>query len=449
MTLASQARSREATFTAYLLLAAGGAAVAVTIGIDWFKGSGFAFGSIQAAGLGLGLASILLGVAVLRSSLVRRVSVRLWPFGADGPARPIHVLAFALWLAVASGIMEVGIRFFQFESGHRWGTLNPHSGWMVPLVNAVTMMLLGGGLAFFARRGFPHLGAPRLAAFLPLFLAIGAPLSLYSTELRWISVGLLSLGLAFQGSRWIVARHAGTRAWVRRSAIPIWAVIALVGIAPIARQAWSERSALASMPDAPAGAPNVLLIILDTVRAQNLSLYGYGRKTTPGLERLAARATVYDQAYAPSSWTLPSHASFFTGRPPHQQSSNGFTPLDDALPTLAEVLRDHGYYALAIVANSDNAYPHTGLQRGFLRYDAGSVAVWEMLRASSLGASWIWALKRFGIPLPTRKDAATVNERFLTQVDRRGERPFFAFLNYYDAHYSFDRPLPSTALISD
>jgi arylsulfatase A-like enzyme len=449
MTDADTARSREATFTASLLLAGGAAVVAVTIGVDWLKGSGLAFGSIQAAGLGLGLTAILLGVAVLRSSLVRRVAVRLWPFGADSPARPVHVLAFALWLAVVSGILEVGLRLWQFESGHRWGTLNPHSVWMVPLVNAVTLMLFGGALAFFAWRGLLHLGAPRLAAFVLLLLAVGAPLSLYSTELRWISVGLLSLGIAFQGSRWIVRRHAGTRAWVRKSAIPIGAAVALAGIAPIARQAWSERTALATMPDARTGAPNVLLIILDTVRAQNLSLYGYGRETTPGLKRLAAQGTVYDHAYAPSSWTLPSHASFFTGRPPHQQSGNGFTPLDDALPTLAEVLRDHGYYTLAIVANSDNAYPHTGLQRGFLRYDAGIAAVWEMLRASTLGAPWIWALKRFGIHLPTRKDAATVNDRFLTHVDRRGERPFFAFLNYYDAHFPFDRPLPSTALITD
>jgi len=445
---ADRTGGREVRFTAGLLLAAGGILAAVTIGVDWLKGSS-GFGTIQAAGLGLGVGSILFGLALLRSSLVRRIVVRLWPFGAHEPAPPLYILAFALWLAASSGILEVGLRFSQFESGQRWGTLNPHSVWMVPLVNAVTLMLLTGAFAFFSWRGLRYLGSPRLAVFALLLLAIGAPLSLYSTELRWISVSLLTLGLAFQGSRWIVARQEGTRRWLRRSTIPIAAVIGLAAMAPIARQSWSERSALASMPEAPAGAPNVLLIILDTVRAHNLSLYGYVRKTTPQLERLAARGTVFDQAYAPSSWTLPSHGSFFTGRPPHQQSGNSFTPLDDALPTLAEVLRDHGYYTLAIVANSDNAYPHTGLDRGFLRYDAGTAAPWEILQASRLGGLWRWTLRRFGVYLPTRKDADVVNERFLANLDRRGGRPIFAFLNYYDAHYPFDRPLPPTALIAD
>ena len=77
--------------------------------------------------------------------------------------------------------------------------------------------------------------------------------------------------------------------------------------APGARQA----------PAAP-GARNVLLIVWDTVRAGNLSLYGYGRRTTPHLERLAARGVRLERAFATSPWTLPSHASLFTGRWPHE-----------------------------------------------------------------------------------------------------------------------------------
>jgi arylsulfatase A-like enzyme len=441
--------SREVKLTAGLLVSAGIALVLVTIGVDLLKGSPPAFGPIQAAGTGLGLALILFGIALLHSSLVRRIVVRLWPFELQEPAPVPYILALALWLAAMSGFLEVALRFLQFESGQRWGAWNPHSIWMVPLVNALTLSLLAGGLAFFSWQHLRYLGSPRLAAFVLLLLAIGAPLALYSTELRRLSVGLLTLGIAFQGSRWMTPRQTGAPAWMRRTAAPIAAVVALGGVIPIALQSWSERAALASLPEAPAGAPNVLLIILDTVRAQNLSLYGYGRETTPGLERLAARSTVYEQAYAPSSWTLPSHASFFTGVAPHRQSSNGFTPLDDALPTLSEVLRDHGYYTLAVVANNDNAYPNTGLQRGFVRYDTFIVAAWEMLKASSLGPAWIWTLRRFGVSTPTRKDADTVNERFLAHMNRRGERPFFAFLNYYDAHYPFDKPVPPTTSIAD
>ncbi|MGH7481741.1 MAG: sulfatase-like hydrolase/transferase, partial [Longimicrobiales bacterium] len=441
------ARSPEATFTAGLLLAAGAALLAVTAGADWLRGSGWEPGRVQVAVLGLGAASIFLGVAFLRLPFARRVAVRLWPFGTDAPAPLRDVFAFAFWMAVLSGALEVGLRLLQFKTGWRWSTLNPHSVWMVPLVDAVTLTALAIPLAAFARRGLPHLGAPRFALFVLLTLAVGAPLSLFSTELRRISVALFTLGVAFQASGWIAARRAGVRVWVRRSAVPLAAILALVGIAPWARQAWSERFALAAMPAPPTRAPNVLLIILDTVRAQNMSLYGYGRRTTPWLEQLAERSTVFDRAYAPSTWTLPSHGSFFTGHPPHRQSGNSFTPLDDALPTLSEVLRDNGYYTLGIVANSEYAFPHTGLHRGFLRYDAGTAAFWEMLQASRIGALWRWGLRRVGIYLKTRKDADTINERFLENLDRRGERPFFAFLNYFDAHYPFDDPLPPASSI--
>ncbi|HEU4463649.1 MAG TPA: sulfatase-like hydrolase/transferase, partial [Gemmatimonadota bacterium] len=447
MTAADRVRSREATFTAWVLLAAGAALFLVTFGVDWLKGSGWALGPIQKAGLAMGATSVLLGLAILRLPLARRVAVRLWPFGDDPPVPPLHILVFALWLGAVSGLVEAAIVWLRFELGWSWGTFNPHALWMVPLVNAATLAAVAIPLAVFSWRGLPHLGAPRFAAFALLPLAVGAPLSLFKTELRWISVFLLTLGIAFQGSRFLAARRRGTGAWVRRSAIALAAVLALAAVAPAARQAWSERRALAAMPEPPADAPNVLFIILDTVRSQNMSLYGYARRTTPRLEELALRGTTFERAYAPSSWTLPSHGSFFTGRPPHQQSANSFTPLDDALPTLAEALRDRGYYTLGIVANSDNAFPNTGLDRGFLLYDAHTTAFWEMPQTSRIGQVWRWGLRRFGIDLPTRKEAAVVNERFLDRLGRAGRRPFFAFLNYYDAHYPFDRPLPSEASI--
>jgi arylsulfatase A-like enzyme len=173
-----------------------------------------------------------------------------------------------------------------------------------------------------------------------------------------------------------------------------------------------------------------------------MSLYGYARRTTPWLEDLAEASAVFDRAYSPSTWTLPSHGSLFTGRPPHQQSGNSFTPLDGALPTLAEVFRDHGWYTFGVVANDDNAFSNTGLDRGFVRYDAHTVAFWEALEASRVGALWRWGLRRFGVGFPTRKDADTINGRFLDRLDRL-DRPWFAFLNYYDAHYPFDEPLPA------
>jgi arylsulfatase A-like enzyme len=435
-------RSREATYGSALLIGAGAVLALVTVGVDWIKGSGWELGPIQRAGLGLGAASIVLGIVFLRVPLARRIAARLWPFGQEAPGSPPAILALAVWLAVLGGVLEAALSLLRFALGWSWGTLNPHAFWMVPAIDAATLVALAAPLAAFAWLGFPHLGSPRFAAFVLLLVAVGAPLSLFKTELRWLSVVLLTLGIAFQGARILAHRWRGLWSWMRRSAVPLAALLGLAAVAPTARQAWAERSGLAEMPTPPPRSPSVILIVLDTVRAQNMSLYGYARRTTPWLERIALEGAVFDRAYAPSTWTLPSHGSLFTGRPPHQQSGNSFTPLDDALPTLAEVFRDRGYYTLGIVANDDNAYPHTGLDRGFLRYDTHTTAFWEMLEASRIGAVWRWGLRRFGIDLPTRKDADTINGRFLDDLDRRGERPFFAFLNYYDAHYPFDDPLP-------
>ena len=81
-----------------------------------------------------------------------------------------------------------------------------------------------------------------------------------------------------------------------------------------------------------------LLITLDTVGADHLSLYGYGRPTSPVLERLAGLGIRFDEARAAAPWTLPSHATMFTGRWHHDLSVDWTTPLDTKYPTLADYL---------------------------------------------------------------------------------------------------------------
>ena len=95
---------------------------------------------------------------------------------------------------------------------------------------------------------------------------------------------------------------------------------------------------MAKLPPSPAGVPNVILVIWDTVRTGNLSLHGYRRPTSPNLERLAGRGVRFDQAFATAPWTLPSHSSFFTGRWPHELTADWLSPLDGTHPTLAEYL---------------------------------------------------------------------------------------------------------------
>ena len=119
----------------------------------------------------------------------------------------------------------------------------------------------------------------------------------------------------------------------------------------------------------PAGSPNVLLIVLDTVRADHLSLYGYPRPTTPNLERLARRGIRFDQARAAAPWTLASHANMFTGRWPHELAVEWMRPLRGDVPTLAEYLGSLGYATAGFAGNTFYCSYDSGLDRGFTHYE--------------------------------------------------------------------------------
>ena len=126
-------------------------------------------------------------------------------------------------------------------------------------------------------------------------------------------------------------------------------------------------SALACGRDRP---PNVLLVTLDTTRADRLGCYGHREALTPNLDALATAGVQFDAAYSPSPMTLPAHATLLTGLEPpeHGVHVNGRDRLPDAVPTLAEILHRRGYRTGAFLA----AYvldDRFGLARGFEVYD--------------------------------------------------------------------------------
>lgn len=125
--------------------------------------------------------------------------------------------------------------------------------------------------------------------------------------------------------------------------------------------------ALSEVAFRPPVQPNVLLVVLDTVRAKSCSVYGHNRPTTPGLERLAEDSVVFDHAIAPSTWTLPSHAAIFTGRYPTDvgvHAENMVLPESES--TLAEDLTDAGY-ATGVFSSNPFLTEGSGLNRGFER----------------------------------------------------------------------------------
>ncbi|MDT7040988.1 sulfatase [Candidatus Nitronereus thalassa] len=193
--------------------------------------------------------------------------------------------------------------------------------------------------------------------------------------------------------------------------------------------------------------PNVLFIVLDTVRAQSLSLYGYDRETTPRLKDFAATGARFDQALSTAPWTLPSHGSMFTGYHGHELSTNWRVPLDATYPTLAEELRNAGYLTAGFVANLEYCSYVYGINRGFIHYEDFEFSLGELAVSASLIRSI------FGIPnerwftyyeLLNRKKAPDINRAFLDWLPQAKEegRPFFAFLNYFDAHEPYLPPAP-------
>ena len=184
------------------------------------------------------------------------------------------------------------------------------------------------------------------------------------------------------------------------------------------------------------------------------------RPTTPALERLAKQGIRFDAARATAPWTLPSHASFFTGRWPHELEVEWVTPLRKNYPMLAEYLGEHGYATAGLVSNTVLLLRHGhepwfhALRRLYareaqlfadVRHCRGSrqrphcASVCVTTAGSDEQAQ---ALVRTTFQYSVRRDAGSINRGFLNWLDRRREpgRPFFVFLNYLDAHTPYKVP---------
>jgi arylsulfatase A-like enzyme len=378
------------------------------------------------------------------------VGLRMTGPGAKPDWQVRALLRTALWFGLLAGLVEVGTALAQHAISPKVTVedirTNRHWVWMVPISDIVVFSALGIVLALAT---CPVSGRVRRLALYPLStLAWLAPLLV----IRGLHAGAalaLAGGLGAQTTRYLLAREEPFLRCVRRS-LPYFACV-VFGLACIhgARVALREVRARSARPVAASSAKNVLLLVMDNVRADHLSLYGHRRETSPNLERYARLGVRFDRARSTAPWTLPSHASMLTGRWPHELSTTVERPLDGRHPTLAEFLEQRGYATAGFVANTYYCNSHYGLDRGFARYEYfyenTSITPLEILRSSRLGAR---LTQLAGAPTATpggktsRKTADMINRDALAWIDSqwRDGRPFFAFLNYYDAHAPFDPP---------
>jgi arylsulfatase A-like enzyme len=375
----------------------------------------------------------------------------------------LDLLVLAAWCGLAAGLLEVCARVLcrAINPVHRLYLMSRHFVWLTPLVNL--MLCFGFGLCLVLLATiWPRIGAKigtrLICAFtiLPMLMVAGPQIF----PEAWF---ILALGVA----SWLVPFFEHRTAIVRRRLVQtlpglLGVVVVLAGTVFGADWLKQRREDVRAQP--PGGSPNVLLIVLDTVRADHLSLYGYERPTTPTLEHLAKRGIRFDAARATAPWTLMSHASFFTGRWPHELDVEWVTPLRKNYPMLAEYMGAHGYTTAGFVSNAPYCSYDTGLDRGFTHYEDYGLERLSFMRTSVIVEEVLNAIVLFGVRYPSgvlhttqewlrpffnysiRRDARSINRAYLNWLDRRRipERPFFVFLNYLDAHAPYKAPSNDT-----
>lgn len=378
--------------------------------------------------------------------------------------RILDVLLAAMTFALAAGAFHAVVSWVRRDMMHdllrTW--MSPDTAWMAPLGYLVIFLPLAMLLAA-AAAVLPRLPALRVATFAFASLAVFGGLLLFPRLHQYASL-VLGIGMGTRLAGVIGADASRWRPRLARAAL----FLALVTLGAwgyqAGRRALHERNAMAALGLAPAGAPDVLLLILDTVRANALSLYGAERATTPKLDRFAQAAVTFDWAFATAPWTLPSHASLFTGRYPSQQAGDWTHPLDGTHPTLAGVFASYGYATAGFTANLVATPRGFGLDQGFTRYEDHRHSLGQLVLTTTLGqagslrdawdflvrARWMGGAARalarfdfeprFSYPDNAPKSADMVMEAFLRWQAVHRDRPYFAFLNFFDAHGPYTSP---------
>ncbi len=401
------------------------------------------------------------------------------------PCNAGSLLILGLGSGIFAGLVEgAGLLFFQRVNWARWGPMIHVSGeilWISPIVDVIlflSLALICCAVARFSSR-FP---AGRVLVFLLAFFSVYDWLTL-TGRLYHRACLLLALGVAVAFARWCGKRENAFLQFWKRTAPWILALWIFVFAGMQGGRWLEERSAVAHLPSAAPGAPNVLVIVEDTLRADHVSAYGYARLTSPNFDHLAQQGVMFENAVSTTSWSLPSHVSLLTGRYQFEHGIGNVQPAPwlgwdrkglGGFPTLGEVLQQQGYRTGAFSANRTYFTTSLGFGRGFQHFEDYFHSPADMFIRTLYGREFARiylnrtdkskvkrALRYFGMnsmldkdsegsgnyggAQGVRKRADVVDRELLHWIDRgendRGEtHPFFAFLNYFDVHYPYGGP---------
>lgn len=182
--------------------------------------------------------------------------------------------------------------------------------------------------------------------------------------------------------------------------------------------------------------PNVILISIDSLRADHLSCYGYPRKTSPNLDALAQSGVLFETSVSTTSWTLPSHAAMLTGLPDVVHGATDIDKwLDGSRVTLAEKFKDAGY-ATGGFFSGPFLHPGYGFAQGFDQYIDCSTYGDDVVKSKDIGA----ALDLMHEKAPKEQNNERVLENVGAWIDKSDGKPFFLFVHLWDVHYDWTPP---------
>lgn len=350
-------------------------------------------------------------------------------------------LEAGLWIGMLGGGVELVVAAWRRWVQDRLLFVGSDYWWLTPLLAGAIVAVATLFATALVPRHFAT-AAQRIRFAIPLILASLSVLLMF----RWLAPAaavVLAIGVGLSTGRWLALRARQVDRVVRLS-LPVMVLASLLGGVGLNldKSRWADRGDARNVDG-----PNVLLLVLDTVRAIELGLYGFAPSTSPAIDGLGASGVVFDHAFSTAPWSGPSHGSLFTGRKPAELSIDWDRPLDATFPTLAEELGRAGYSTVGIVGNTAYASAETGLGRGFDRYEDYELTLRRALSMPSLTRRLLDRKRAWMHEPPLdgagRIPAASVNRRLLSWLEQRPRhQPYFAFLNFYDAHAPYSAPEP-------
>lgn len=353
------------------------------------------------------------------------------------PAQWRTVAHGAVWAGVVWGGLEgaalvITRAFPAIQAAHK---VPIAALWVAPAVQVILFLLAAWPTAMMAGSWRGGNFSPRHA--LALYSAVGA-VALFAGQglLHWTAVVMLG-GAAGVG---VFRGLGGVRDTVTMSLLPrIWIPLGILGLmgvgTTVADRLIELRREAATPSTVDPAAPDVVVLILDTVRRDRLH-HDSGQALMPALARRMESGVVFTNAWATSSWSLPSQASILTGRTPQVHGADWpHFELADSVPTLAEFFQAHGYATGAFSSNDSWITPEY-LARGFGRFRVyRTIDVWRRTAGGRLVGR---ALKVFGWRNDSpSKPMRTTTDEFLGFAADHEDRPFFGYLCYMDANRAF------------